>query len=880
MKKNHACIIFTLISLTLCCNISARNQVVNLRSEYLVNPIGLDTPSPRLTWNIDSEKDYAQKSFQICVASTPELLKQGKADVWRSEKTESGESFASYSGAQPLKAHKKYFWNVKVWDVKGRKVLSPAASFEMAKLDKSEWEAKWISDNFDKEFRKAPMLRKGFTTVKVVKQARAYVCGVGYYELFINGKRVGDHFLDPGYTHFDKRVLYVTYDVSDLVRQGDNVVAAVLGNGWLNIQSLAVWDFHNARWRMRPRLLCEVRIEYTDGSLATIATDESWKTNTGPYLYNNLYSGDAYDARLEKSGWNDVGYDDESWTKARIVDAPAPILVSQQIPAIRIVKEVKPIDMKSFPDNVFVFNMGENMTGICRLKVNGKAGTRITIKHGELVFGNGRLNQGNIDVYFQREKNGMPLHLDPNETFQTDVYYMKEGEQEFTPSFTYHGFQYVEVQSTKPIEINKENLTGLFLHTDVEPVGSFSCSDVVLNKIAEASRRSYLCNLFSIPTDCPQREKNGWTADGYISMDLGLLNYDGITVYEKWLNDFADNQRDRGDISGIIPSAGWGYADWIGPVWDAGLFIVTNNLYQYYGDERAIERIYPTCEKYLQYLKTREKDGILTYGIGDWVTYKSKTLTNYTSTAFYWLDNKLMAKFASILGKDATAYEQKELELRNLINKTWYDAKTGLYANGTQAAQAVALALDLVPEGDQQKVADKLVEMIRKNNHQLDFGMLGSKFVPSMLAKYGYVEDAYKMITKKTAPSWANWIEIGLTTLPETWVLDKDFKDASLNHVFLGDITAWMTNTIAGINYDKQSPAFKHIIIHPHFIKDLDWAKGSYRSVSGLIESEWKRDANKIILKVTIPSNTTATLYIGKKVELQSGTHTFTIDDK
>ena len=882
MKGLLCCYILVISVLFLSCEVLfAQTQVVNQRCEYLTNPLGLDTPSPRFTWNINAKNGYEQKAFQINVASTPELLSQGKVDIWRSEKTEGNQNFAIYSGSKSIVAHTKYYWNVQVWGSGSKGSFSPIASFETAKMASNDWTGKWISDNFNQEFRKAPLFRKSFSSAKTVKQARAYICGVGYYELYINGERIGDHYLDPGYTHFDKRVLYVTHDVSSHIKKGDNAVAAVLGNGWFNIQSLAVWEFHNARWRMRPRLLCEIHVEYTDGSKETIVTDETWKSNTGPYLYNNLYSGDMYDARLEKSGWNDTGYEDKSWTPAVIVDAPSPKLISQQMPAIRITREIKPVEMKSLGNNTYIFDLGLNMTGVCRLEVKGAEGTRLTMKHGELTGADGHVNTGNIDVYFQREKSGKPLHKDPTETFQTDVYYLKGGEKEvFTPSFTYHGFQYVEVQSDRPVEISRESLIGLFLHTDVKSVGKFSCSNEILNKIAEASRHSYLCNLHSIPTDCPQREKNGWTADGYISMDLGLLNYDGITVYEKWLEDFKDNQRAGGEISGIIPSSGWGYADWIGPVWDAAMFIVADNLYLYYGDKQAIEKIYPTCEKYLQYLKTREIDGKLTYGIGDWVFYKAKTPTDYTSTAFYYLDNKLMAKFASLLGKDSSPYEQKAEELRRLINKTWYNTESGLYATGTQAGQAVALALGIADPANQKKVADKLVEMIRENNHSLDFGMLGSKFVPAMLTKFGYVEDAYKMIIKKEAPSWANWIEKGLTSLPETWSLDKNNKDASLNHVFLGDVTAWMTNTIAGINYDEQKPGFRHSIIRPHFIKDLNWASAEYNSVNGLIRSNWKRDGGKVKLMVTIPSNTTATLFLEKKIELKSGTHTFTIDDK
>jgi len=862
--------------------ICAQPKIVNLRTEYLTNPVGLDSPSPRFTWMIRSDrKGCLQASYSLQIASSPELLEKGKADIWDSGVVRCGESRAVYHAAKALQSHTVYYWRVQVRDRSGRNGCSPIATFETAKMNAKDWDAAWITDHFTKEFRKSPMLRKNFNLTKEIRRARAYVCGLGYYVLYLNGKRVGDRWLDPGYTDFRRRVLYSTYDVTSLVKKGGNAVAGVLGNGWFNIQALAVWGFQNAEWRMRPRLLCEIRVEYTDGSQEIIATNSSWKTNTGPYLYNNLYSGDFYDARLEKTGWTEAGYKDDEWTDAIIADATAPKLAAQQMPPTRVTEEVKPVDMRVFADNVYVFRMEKNMAGVCRLRLSGEAGTRVTVSYGELLSPDGRLNQGNIALYFQREKNGMPFHLDPAEEFQTDVFYLKgEGTEEFVPSFTYHGFQYVEVRSSKPIHIDKESLTGLFLHTDVEPAGSFTCSNEILNKLAEASRRSYLSNLYSIPTDCPQREKNGWTADGYISMDLGLLNYDGITVYEKWVNDFVDNQREEGNISGIVPSSGWGYTDWIGPVWDAGMFIVPYNLYLYYGDNRAIETIYPSCEKYLQYLEKKETDGKLTYGIGDWVFYKTRTPTDFTSTAFYYLDNKLMALFAKLLGKDGSVYEQKAAKLRDLVNKNWLDVHKGVYAGGTQAAQAVALALGLVDKDREQQVAGNLAAMIRENGYQLDFGMLGSKFVPAMLSRYGFAEEAYRMITSEKAPSWASWIRKGLTTLPETWVLDDKYKDASLNHVFLGDVTAWMTKTIAGINYDENQPGYAHIVIRPHFIHDLLWAKGEYRSVRGLIRSEWRRESGKIVLSVLIPPNCTATLHTEKEISLGSGSYKFTINDK
>lgn len=855
-------------------------NIDRIRCEYLKNPLGIDVATPRFTWEISAGHNGKQTACRLKVATSPQLLKRGKADVWKSRRVNTDIPRMVYQGPA-LQAHTRYYWQVEVWS-NSRKLTSEIASFETAKLSITDWhDAKWISDTFDKEFRKAPLLRKSISLEeKNIKNARLYVSGVGYYEFFINGAHVSDRKLEPGYTHFDKRVLYSTYDVTSMLQHGENVLAAELGNGWLNIQSLSVWEFEKARWRMRPRMIAELRITYNDGTVQTIPTDRTWKTNSGACSFNNLYSGEVYDARLVHKGWTIPGFDDKKWMPAIEVEAPAKILTSQQMPPIRVVREVKPVSMRKIDDYTYIYDMGENMTGVCRLQVQGPTGTCVTLAHGELIHDDGTLNQGNIEIYFKREKNGLPQHVDPFERIQTDTYFLSgNGMETYEPRFTYHGFRYVEVASTRPLTLTQESLTGLCMHTDVEPVGNFACSNEILNKLVEASCNSYLGNLFSIPTDCPQREKNGWTADGYVGMDYGLLFYDGITVYEKWMNDFIDNQRERGDLSGIIPSSGWGYADWIGPVWDAALFIIPNNLYKYYGDTRAIEKMWDTCVRYLQYLETREKDGKLTYGIGDWVFYKAKTDTHFTSTAFYWLDNVLMAKFADLTGHDGTKYRAKADNLKELINNEWFDAEKKMYANGTQAAQSVGLALGLVPEEHAQAVADNLVRMIRDNGHQLDFGMLGSKFVPAMLVKYGYADDAYKMIIRPEAPSWANWIHRGLTTLPETWVLDKDFKDASLNHAFLGDISAWMMNSLAGINPHPKKPGFAGIIIRPQFINGISWAKGEYRSVRGLIRSEWKREGNQIELNIIIPANTEAELQLrDKSVALKTGKNQLTIN--
>lgn len=863
-----------LITLSMMCYGKSKVKVVNTQCEYQESPIGIDTQQPRFTWALDSDiENTYQVAYRLEIASKPELLMKHKADIWDSgERKGHLSSRTVYQGKKELAAHKIYYWQVTVRDLNNNCFTSDIQTFETAKMKPSDWKAKWITDSHDKEFEPAPLFRKEFRVPSNIVSARAYVSGTGYYEMFINGKRVGENFLDPGYTHFDKRILYVTHDITSLVRKGDNTVAAVLGNGFYNCQSKAVWDFEKARWRNRPSLLCELRITYADGTSEVIASDQSWKTNIGAYTYNNIYSGDKYDARKEEDGWKLPHFNDSNWKTVQITTQPAPLLIAQQMPAIRITEELHPVILKNQGDSIYVFDFGRNISGICRLNVKGETGTTFTLLHGELLKENGRLEQDNIDVYYKPIK--------PNEIFQTDVFTLKgTGKQEeFIPQFTYHGFRYVEVKCSRPVKLSARNLTGLFLHTDLEQAGEFSCSNPLLNKIWRATNLSYRGNLHSIPTDCPQREKNGWTADAHVAIDLALLNFNGITFYEKWMNDFIDNQRPNGNISGIIPSDTWGYGDFPGPVWDAALFIIPNALYNYYGETRCIEQLYPTMERYLNYLRPLEKDGYLTFGLGDWLTYKAETPNEFTSTLFYYQDCKLMARFASILGKNATPYQEKAEILKKLINQKFFHPESGIYANGTQTAQAIALYMDIVPDDKKELVAKQLHKVVEENNYFLNFGLLGSKTVPAMLAKYGYAEDAYKMVTKTEAPSWGYWIETkGYTTLAETWLLSPEFRDASLNHIFMGDVSAWMYNYLAGINYDSNQPGFEHIIIQPCFVKELSWVKGSYRSIKGLISSEWKRENDKIRLTVTIPANTTATIHADKSYDVGSGVHKYII---
>lgn len=873
MKK--AQVIYILFLLMCMAQLKAVTPIGNLRCEYLTNPISIDVATPRFTW----ESAMDQQSFQLHVATDKNLLKGELADCWISEKTIGNENLITYKG-KPLRSHSTYYWQIMVWDKNGKQSVSSIAQFETSKMSSTDWKAQWITDEHDKEHKPSPLFRKSFVSKSNIKKARLYVSGLGYYEMFINGKKAGNSVLAPGYTDYRKRVLYSTLDVTTLLTKGENVLAAVLGNGWFNMQSIAVWNFDMAAWRKRPQLIAELHIEYKDGSKSIIPTDQSWKTATGPYLYNSLYTGDTYDARLEEIGWKSTAFNETNWKKVHLTTSPAPLLVSELMPPIRKTIEYKAVSMKKISDRIYVFDFGVNMSGISVLKVKGKSGTIITLKHGEKIDSLGFVDQSNLTIHFRPNKNRLPVpEVDPNDKFQTNTFILRGGTTErFEPTFTYHGFQYVEVESSEPIQLTVGSLTAHFVHTDFAHVGSFSCSNKLLNKIWKATHQSYLSNYHSIPTDCPQREKNGWTADAWVSMDYGLQNFDGITAYEKWVNDMIDNVTERGYVNSIIPSHGWDLGYGSGPVWAGAVFFVPEKIHQYYADQTAIERIYPVCERYLKFLQLQEKNGIIDHGLGDWVFYKTKTPNTFTSTAFYYELNRIMAGFSKLLGKDPVKFEAKASEIKATLNKKFFKPDSLIYANGSQTALATALYFDIVPDQFKEQVAGKLHDILLKNDYQLDFGLIGSKFMLPVLAKYGYVEAAYKMITKETIPSWGAFVKQGFTTLPESWNVNNASKDASLNHIFLGDVSDWMTKNIAGISFDNEKRGYNHVIIKPHFIKDLNWAKAEYKSVKGLIKSEWKRNGDSVELTVTIPANTTATVWANEPVFVKSGVHKFSIN--
>ncbi len=841
---------------------SPRESITNMKCESLTEPIAVDSQSPRFSWTYTGSagQDFIEAGYEIEIATCPDSLSEGVRPA-------------------VLQPFTDYCWRVRAWNADhSRELLSPVARFSTGPLSSADWTGVWISDAAGKDDPSVPMLRKEFNANGNIAYARLYVSAAAYAVVTLNGEKVaGASRLEPGYTAYDKRNLFCTYDVTSLVKEGSNCIGAVLGNGFYNeIQPVSVWYFEKAAWRGRAKMIAELHIVYADGSRQIVPTDSSWKTcSDGPYITTNIYAGDVYDARKEFPGWDCPGFDDCRWAQATAYGAPSPLLKSQMMQSIAGTRRFTPVSVKSWGDTCYVFDFGENMAGVCEISVEGEAGTRLTLDHAEIQLEDGTLEYKNINCYFT------PV---PGYDFQRDVYILRGGEREvWSPSFVYHGFRYAEVRTDRPMKLNADNITAIAVHTDVASAGEFHCSNQTLNTVWEMARRTYLNNLHSIFTDCPHREKNGWTADNFLTTELALLNFDMAPYFlNKWPGDVIDNIRPDGRISGIMPDWGWGYDDWIGPVWDSSIFTIAELVYDYTGVDDHIRALWPVYKRYLEYLSTREgADGLPTYGIGDWVYLNVATPTEFTTPCFYYKDYCVMARFAGLVGEDPAPYLAKAQAIRNAVNAKWFDEKANLYANGSQAAQGIALYFGLVPEGREQAVADNLARSIVENDYFVEFGSMGSKTVPRMLTRYGHVDIAYRLAAKEESPNWGGWIKKGMTTLCETWVLRPDWKDSSLDHAFLGDIAAWYVSDLAGINPDKSAPGFANIVIAPHFPGGLDSAAASYDSIRGTVSSAWERKGDTVVLEIDVPVGCTATLNLSgcPSRNLKAGHHKVQIDN-
>jgi alpha-L-rhamnosidase len=696
------------------------------------------------------------------------------------------------------------------------------------------------------------MFRKVFRLGKQIKKGTVYVSGLGYYELYLNGKKAGDRVLEPAFTRYDRRVLYAGYDVTEQIKEGDNAVGVILGNGWYNMHTRAVWDFDKAPWRDWPVMICQLEVEYVDGTREVIASDSSWKVATGPIVFESIRNGETYDARLEMTGWDTAGFDEMGWNSVEVIEGPKGVLSAQMMPPIKVMKTVKPVKVTEPTPGCFIFDMGQNMAGWAQLKLSGPAGTRVVMKYGERLNPDGTLDQKDISVYVKQGE------------FQTDTYIMKgEGVEVWESRFTYHGFQYVQVTGFAG-KLTDENLRGRVVHTSFDRAGSFACSNTLLNQMQQNILWSFVSNYHGYPTDCPHREKNGWTGDAHITAEQALYNFDMASSFTKWINDLKDEQRDSGELPGIVPTGGWGY-DWgNGPAWDSAYLLIPWYLYQYRGDERILREHYDRFKRYVDYLTSKAENHIVSFGLGDWMPVQERTPEKVLTTGYYYCDTLLVAGIAKILGKteDTQKYGELARAIKEAFNQAFFDSATGQYAGGTQTGLSCALYQGFVEPDQRVRVVQNLVENVARHEGHLDTGFPGTKYLIHVLTENNRSDLVYQMATQKTYPSWGYWIEQGATTMWESWD-----GTGSLNHFAFGSIGAWFYQAIAGIRLDPEKVGFKHIIIQPLLLGDLSWAKAEHESMYGTISSSWKMDRDRFELEVTIPVNSTATVYVPAQSE-------------
>ncbi len=982
-----------------------RVAVTNLLTEWLENPLGIDTVQPHFSWQIQHhDRGAVQSAYQIQVASRPELLREGKADMWDSGKVYSAQSLNVRYEGNPLQSRTTYYWRVRVWDQND--VSSPysqPATFETALYQPSEWKAQWIavprgggngwhsqfadradvtkwvqidlgasveftrvvlyparphnwvrdepgfgfpvrfrleaSDEPDftqsrviadytqadvpnpgkqpmeidvgrqkaryvrlvatrlhhpagtrplvalaemevlddggrnlalhasvttdgwnmdsieendwsramltdgvRESRPsdtyAPMLRREFQVDRRVRRARTYVTGLGYYELYLNGQKVGDRVLDPPYTNFHKRIYYSTYDVTRLLKRGTNCVGALLGNGW---------------WKGKPHFLLQMHIEYTDGTEQLVVTDGEWRWTKSPILENSLYHGERYDARLEQAGWAEPGFvepSDGTWQPVQLSRMPNVSLSAQMMPPIKVVQTLKPKWISEPRPGVYVVDFGQNFSGWCRLKVKGSAGTTVTLKHAEVLFDNGLVNQQNL-----------------RSARATDTYILKgDGVEVYEPRFTYHGFRYVQVEGY-PGTLTVNDIEGRVVHTALPPRGQFECSNDLLNQIQRNAQWGYRTNWHSIPTDCPQRdERQGWMGDAQMTANMGLYNFAAETAYVKFLQDIADAQGEDGRIPDTVPHV-WGTNPG-DPQWAGAYLFILWDMYRHTGAKHLLEQHYEGMKRYVEMLRREAGEScILTRSnYGDWVAVV-ETPKDLISTGTYYITVKHLADIAQVLGKRADEREYRDLceRIARAFNARFWNAEAGYYGNGSQFSNIFPLYLGIVPEEHRQKVLEHVVHDITVNHKgHLSTGFIGTRYLLDGLTRQGRADIAYLVASQDTYPSWGYMVRMGATTIWELWKYEVGPGMNSHNHPAFGLVSGWFYEALAGIQPDATRGDWEHFVVRPHVVGDLRWAQASIDTLRGRVAVRWEKRPDAFLLSVVVPVNSRATVYLPK----------------
>ncbi len=810
-----------------------------------------------------------QSAYRIFVSLSEKDLENGSDLLWDSDKVDSDQSVhVPYSG-KPLTSGQRVFWKVRVWDEIDQEIESSSTWWEMGLLKTADWNADWIGAAFyggPRTTSPAPYLRKEFSLQKEVVSARLYATAIGLYECHLNGVSVGDALLTPGWTDYSRRIQYQAYDVTELLRPGANALGAILGDGW-GVGHIA-W-VGRQRYADQPRFLAQLILSYADGNKEIIRTDRSWKVTSGPILESDLLMGESYDARRELTGWSHPGYEDRSWSPVEVFAYPGAKLVATNGPVVKRQEELRPVDIRKIPDFVnprWIFDLGQNMVGWIRLRVRGEKGRTITIRYAEALNPDGTLYTTNLRT-----------------ARSTDHYTLKGGEQEiWEPHFTFHGFRYVELLNF-PGTPNEETITGIVVHSEMAPTGKFECSDPLINQLQHNIIWGQKGNFIDVPTDCPQRdERLGWTGDAQVFIRTAAFNMNVASFFTKWMKDLEDAQYPDGSYPAVAPNpSAWTIGDG-GPAWaDAGV-ICPWTIYQSYGDTRLLEEHYPSMQRFIQFLSNTSRDGIRCYeeytgwhGFGDWLALDGSdgreggTAKEIIGTAFFAYSSYLLAQIARVLGKkeDEHLYTSLSQEVREAFVKRFVN-KDGTIKGGTQTSYVLALHFNLLPKELRSKAAEELVRNIQQRDNHLSTGFVGTPYINWVLRDNGHLDTAYDLLKQTSWPSWLYSVTKGATTIWERWdgwTHDRGFQDPmmnSFNHYAYGAVGAWMYGVIGGIDLDPDQPGYKHILMRPLPGGGITSATAELQSMYGIIRSAWTLDHGIFEWRITVPANTTATVYI------------------
>ncbi|MEI7901267.1 MAG: family 78 glycoside hydrolase catalytic domain [bacterium] len=846
-------------------------DVTTLRCEYLVNPLGIDVMKPRLSWVIEDGGQKAegggqrtegrgqrQTAYQVLVASSEALLKKDQGDVWDSGKVVSDQSIHVEYAGKPLESRMQCFWKVKVWTQSGLggsrftvhgSDWSRSAMWSMGLLKPEDWQAKWIGSGGLDYFRKEFQVRMP------VKRATASICGLGFFDCSINGKAVGDHVMDPAYTSYWNRAMYVTFDITGHLQQGTNAVGAVLGSGHAGGTAL----------------LLQLDIVFEDGSTQQLVTDATWKVNAdGPIRASSEFNGEEYDARKEFPGWDWPGFDDSAWRVASLRNAPCARLQAQMLEPMRVTQVIKPIAITSPAKGVYIVDMGQNFYGVTRMHVTGPAGTEVRL----------------LSAYSLRADGTLKTE-DNRKARCTDIYTLKgKGRETWSPRFKGQGFRRVQVTGF-PGTPTLENFEGLVVHTDVPPAGEFACSSELITRIHQNIRWGQRMFKRSVPMDPDRDERQGWAGDPAKDAESDACNFNVAPFYAKWLADLRVDQGKDGSVPVVSPVPGGqpgrdGYGG--APVWPAVITILPDSLHDIYGDRRVLEENYASMKQWVDYqIKTNQKADftvdcndfgdwcdVSTIGINGWVAVEGKTSRALISTAYHYNNIRIVTRAARLLGKaeDCQRYEALAGQVADAFNRRFFNPTNATYASETQCAYALALIFDLVPATHRDRVIKNLADdILVKNKGHLSVGLVGMQWLMQALDKSGRNDLAYTIVTQTDRPGWGYMVSKGATTVWERW--DGDTVGPLMNSeallILSGNLDAWLYQVLAGINYDPAQPGFKHSIIKPQPLGDLTWVKANHDSMYGRIVSNWRREGAKLTMEVTIPLNTTATVYVPSK---------------